>query len=29
MITVSPERITATAEGRRVLNAILRDLLAD
>jgi putative oxygen-independent coproporphyrinogen III oxidase len=28
MITVTPTRITATAEGRRVLNAILRDLLA-
>lgn len=28
MIAVTPDRITATAVGRRVLNAILRDLLA-
>lgn len=29
MITVTPERLCATGQGRRVLNAILRDLLAD
>ena len=29
MIKFTPNRITATSQGRRVLNAILRDLLAD
>jgi oxygen-independent coproporphyrinogen-3 oxidase len=29
MLTVTPDRITATQDGRRVLNAVLAELLAD
>jgi oxygen-independent coproporphyrinogen-3 oxidase len=29
MVEVSPDRLRATLDGRRVLNAVLRDLLAD